>query len=1226
MKKFSKVLVIVFAVTMLFAQYVAPVSVQAAPGPLVYEGFNYSPQPMHGLNGGVGFSSAFEVQNLGGSRLGLCISDNSPQIYSTSGKYLTTSGNDLSPGNAYLGSGRALDMSSIGALKDYIVYNPTPVPPATPVAANGIVGKAGTKLWVSYLHNFGMPGGVDGDNRAVTLSTGATVSTSLTASNQKVSIGYFGPFSRLGVSTTPYWTLRVYSASNPDPIVYPTIIPTAGPTVYPSSDKFYDQTNKFLYVRMIDKPIPLIAQSNFVAYSIDYTASDSTIKVYINPELGAVEPVSPTLTFTLPASLNNMNFRSLYFLSPNGLNKMYFDELRMGSSYETVNPYGVSEPQPIPSPNLGAKITWGTGTASPQPGTVVTSNSAANGQYLVDGILSDNAKVATFNNAQIGAYYTVSLPSTMMVAGAKLYLGEAGSTLGKQTPLNFYLTYYNGNSWDIIPGTNVWSNRATERTFAFSKPVYTNKIRLVNSTMSDTKIRELELFEPAANASFSQTVYNLGALAWADNFGYLDLSYWDIVGATPSSLETPPPWTSPNPYPSPIYAPQIVDDSAVAPLDWMKLSLVTPIPTTAPAYRSDYYTQDGKALLLTAATNYYAFRSKNTIPSNYIIDTTFKCGRSGGPVSLYFNENGTTATGTATNGYRLNVSNNDSGTTFYVELKKVVAGTEYFLTSGVANVRNYYYETLRIQVKDGNIKVYQYEIDSGFLQLIDINDSTFTTGSILLPRQGNAFPRNVAFDSVKVYNISETSTDYSPHNVTFKNWDNSVLKTEEVAYSKSATAPTTPPRTGYTFTAWDIAFSNVITDLTVTATYSINHYNVNFKDWNGNILKTESVAYLGSATAPTSPTRVGHTFTSWDVAYSSITADLNVTAVYSINSYLVQFYNWDDSPIGTPQPVNYGSGAVAPTNPTRLHYTFKGWDVLFDNIVGDLGVKATFAINTFTVTFKNDDGSIIGTPQTIDYGSAATAPNSPTRTGYKFKNWSLPFNFVSDNMTITAVYDINVYTVTFKNWDGSTIGALQSIDYGASAVAPANPTHLGFTFTGWSVAFDKITSDLTVDAVFSANPIPPIPTITQLTNTMKALTGKAAVGGVVTVMVGTKKYTVNSTSGAWKITLSTVVKAGTKITAYVVRDGVKSPNKSIFVIPATPSIISVKTNAILIKGIATKASVVYIKVGSKIYIVKASSKTGSYSVKVPKLKRNTTISVKCKAGGQYSASKILKVK
>ncbi len=58
------------------------------------------------------------------------------------------------------------------------------------------------------------------------------------------------------------------------------------------------------------------------------------------------------------------------------------------------------------------------------------------------------------------------------------------------------------------------------------------------------------------------------------------------------------------------------------------------------------------------------------------------------------------------------------------------------------------------------------------------------------------------------------------------------------------------------------------------------------------------------------------------------------------------------------------------------------------------------------------------------------------------------------------------YTVTFKDWDGTTLKT-QTVNYGSAATAPANPTRTGYTFTGWDKAFNDITANTTVNAVYT---------------------------------------------------------------------------------------------------------------------------------------------------------------
>ena len=58
--------------------------------------------------------------------------------------------------------------------------------------------------------------------------------------------------------------------------------------------------------------------------------------------------------------------------------------------------------------------------------------------------------------------------------------------------------------------------------------------------------------------------------------------------------------------------------------------------------------------------------------------------------------------------------------------------------------------------------------------------------------------------------------------VTFVDHDGTVLSTQTVVNGEAATAPADPIREGYTFTGWDVDFSNVTGDLTVTAQYEQN--------------------------------------------------------------------------------------------------------------------------------------------------------------------------------------------------------------------------------------------------------------------------------------------------------------------------------------------------------------------------------------------------------------------
>ena len=76
---------------------------------------------------------------------------------------------------------------------------------------------------------------------------------------------------------------------------------------------------------------------------------------------------------------------------------------------------------------------------------------------------------------------------------------------------------------------------------------------------------------------------------------------------------------------------------------------------------------------------------------------------------------------------------------------------------------------------------------------------------------------------------------------------------------------------------------------------------------------------------------------------------------------------------------------------------------------------------------------------------------------------------VTDDLIFDAILeDVQTFTVTFKDWDG-TVLSTEEVAIGESASAPAIiEGREGFEFIGWDKDFSKVTEDMTVTAQYEA--------------------------------------------------------------------------------------------------------------------------------------------------------------
>lgn len=216
---------------------------------------------------------------------------------------------------------------------------------------------------------------------------------------------------------------------------------------------------------------------------------------------------------------------------------------------------------------------------------------------------------------------------------------------------------------------------------------------------------------------------------------------------------------------------------------------------------------------------------------------------------------------------------------------------------------------------------------------------------------------------------------------------------------------------------------------TVYVKWTINSYTVTFMDGK-TVLKTEKVQHGSAATAPEVPEQDGKTFKGWDKDFSKVTSDLTINAVYDVDTFTVTFK--DGEKVLETQTVEYEAAATAPDTarlspPEGMH--FAKWDKDFSKVTEDIEVSAVYELNEYTVTFKNGETMIKN--ERVKHGFAATAPNVFDTPTEKFVGWDKPFDNVTSDLIVNARFETKKFTLTFINFDGTTVYTAE-VEYGAS--------------------------------------------------------------------------------------------------------------------------------------------------------------------------------------------------
>ena len=331
--------------------------------------------------------------------------------------------------------------------------------------------------------------------------------------------------------------------------------------------------------------------------------------------------------------------------------------------------------------------------------------------------------------------------------------------------------------------------------------------------------------------------------------------------------------------------------------------------------------------------------------------------------------------------------------------------------------------------------------------------------------------------------------EINQYTITFDTACGSAIAPITQDYGTAITAPADPTREGYTFAGWDTAIPATMPagDMTITAQWTVNQYTITY-DLDGGTAEGNPDTYTVETDAFTlkNPTRPGYTFTGWSgtgltgednltvTIPKGSTGNRSYTAHWSLNTYSITYDLNGGTASGNPTSYTVESATITLNQPTKTGYTFTGWSGTDltgeDNLTvtipagstGDRSYTAHWSLNTYSITYDLDGGTVSGNPDFYTVESAAITLNQPTRIGYTFTGWSGTNLTGEDNLTVTiptgsignrsytAHWSLNTYSITYDLDGGTAFGNPDSYTVESAAITLNEPTKAGYVFTGWS--------------------------------------------------------------------------------------------------------------------------------------------------------------------------------
>ncbi len=279
--------------------------------------------------------------------------------------------------------------------------------------------------------------------------------------------------------------------------------------------------------------------------------------------------------------------------------------------------------------------------------------------------------------------------------------------------------------------------------------------------------------------------------------------------------------------------------------------------------------------------------------------------------------------------------------------------------------------------------------------------------------------------------ITELECDCAKFKVTFM-VDGEVVEVKEFSHDCEIELPNMEEIEGHTFTWRNVPDKMPDEDIIIYGEYVPNRYLVAFKIGD-EVIASDSLDYGAAIVAPEAPKKEGYTFDGWNEMIETVPAyDVTIEGIYSVNYYLLTYMV--DGEVVRSESVAYGTEIHLIDEPTKEGYTFSEWSEVPETMpANDVTISGTFAINQYIITYTID-GEVFAT-NTINYGESITIPEVPAREGYTFA-WidEIPETMPAKDIGINGAYTIisDVLNIAVKDealyiytTDGQRVNELQ---------------------------------------------------------------------------------------------------------------------------------------------------------------------------------------------------------